>query len=100
MKKILFENLVDTTYTITVVVVELDFIEDDVIGKKKNYLKILFLQIILLLFLFLSLILLIMMSLVKKKKKILFENLDDSTYTIIVPVIKVNFVDDFIGEKK
>jgi hypothetical protein len=32
----MFENCADATHTITVLVVEVDFVDDDVIGEKKK----------------------------------------------------------------
>jgi hypothetical protein len=63
-KKILFENRVDATHTITVPVeVEVDFVDDDVIGekKKKKYLKMVRMQHILLPFFLLKLTLFMFM---------------------------------------
>jgi hypothetical protein len=45
----MFENCADTTHTITVPVVEVDFVDDIIKKKKKNYLKILLLMPLILL---------------------------------------------------
>jgi 4-diphosphocytidyl-2C-methyl-D-erythritol kinase len=67
----MFENRADATHTITITVVEVDFVDDDVISEKK------------------------------KEKKKMFENRDDTTHTITIPVVEIDFVDDdVISEKK